>query len=353
MWKLKPGETVGFGTAMTEMGRGGIASVARMSVQTLLDAGHPVSVTSYHDKSTVDLDVKKFRACKGKKLPYALGLNRDSFNVSHFVYDCVGMARPHPQFPFRRPYAVWIHGIEVWNSLTIQRERALKNADIILVNSQFTLNKFQDLHFELPNASICHLATENSGEAKLTDRQFESPPRVLILARISKTESYKGHKELIEAWPQILRAVPNAKLEIVGSGDGIRDLQSLVASLGLGIHITFHGFLSAHSLRKVWEKIHVFAMPSRGEGFGLVYTEAMSRAIPVIASTHDAGQEVNIDGVTGFNVDLNLPNQLAERLIDLLSDKELLQALGKKGYDHWRDNFQYDAFRERLLKVIL
>ena len=68
-------------------------------------------------------------------------------------------------------------------------------------------------------------------------------------------------------------------------------------------NIEFTGFLPQGQIDALWSRAHVFAMPSRQEGFGLVYIEAMRRGLPVIASTQDAGQEINLHGVTGFNAD--------------------------------------------------
>jgi phosphatidylinositol alpha-1,6-mannosyltransferase len=93
-------------------------------------------------------------------------------------------------------------------------------------------------------------------------------------------------------------------------------------------------------------------MPSRQEGFGLVYIEAMRRGLPVIASTQDAGQEINLDGVTGYNIDLDQEGELARRTIELLSDKPLARQFGENGREHWRANFCFSAFRRRMEPIL-
>jgi phosphatidylinositol alpha-1,6-mannosyltransferase len=91
-------------------------------------------------------------------------------------------------------------------------------------------------------------------------------------------------------------------------------------------------------------------MPSRQEGFGIVYIEAMRRGLPVIASWQDAGQELNIDGNTGYNVDLDRPGELGARIADLLGNREKCAAMGAAGRQRWREHFRYSAFRSRILE---
>ena len=93
-------------------------------------------------------------------------------------------------------------------------------------------------------------------------------------------------------------------------------------------------------------------MPSRGEGFGLVYIEAMRYGVPVIASIHDAGQEVNVDGQTGYNVSLDRPRELGDRLVELLSSPSLMRQLGAAGRVRWHEFFRFSAFKRQFLPIV-
>lgn len=78
----------------------------------------------------------------------------------------------------------------------------------------------------------------------------------------------------------------------------------------------------------------------------------MRYGLPVIASVHDAGQEVNLDEVTGYNVDLERAGELADRLISLFDDRDAAFAMGQAGQERWRNNFRYGAFRDRLAGIL-
>ena len=109
---------------------------------------------------------------------------------------------------------------------------------------------------------------------------------------------------------------------------------------------------NADDQTEAWRQAHVFAMPSRVEGFGMVYVEAMRQGLPVIASMQDAGQEVNIDGETGRNVDLNRPGALESALVELLSDADHARRMGEAGRRHWNRAFRYSNFKERFLGAL-
>jgi phosphatidyl-myo-inositol dimannoside synthase len=96
-----------------------------------------------------------------------------------------------------------------------------------------------------------------------------------------------------------------------------------------------------------------FALPSRGEGFGLVYIEAMRHGLPVIASVHDAGAEIVEDRRTGLLANLDRPGDLAEKLCVLLDRPDEARRLGEAGRERWRREFTYEAFRGRFRGVMV
>lgn len=349
---LSGSQSVFLGTTLVSPGQGGIAVVARLTARALVSMGLDVEMLSLLDEKPVEVAGVSCQMTKGNQLTYLLHCHKAALMHQRFIYDSIGVARAHPRIGMlKRPYAVWMHGIEAWYHLNAERERALRQAGLVLVNSQFTLEKFQELHFTLENARVCPLATEHD-EPPGEFPDFSGPPTVLILGRQDKDNYYKGHRELIECWPKVVSTVPDARLVIAGGGDGLPLTRKLVAQSPVAERIEVLGFVPDEELPSLWKQAHVFAMPSRGEGFGLVYVEAMRHGLPVIASMHDAGQEVNQDGITGFNVNLDTQGELVERIVGLLSDSGLCQQLGRQAYECWRKNMRFSVFESRFVKVI-
>jgi phosphatidylinositol alpha-1,6-mannosyltransferase len=269
------------------------------------------------------------------------------------MYNHVGIARAHCSMPLLdRPYAVWIYGIEAWSPrMHGDYGRSVEHAALLMSISDFTRRRAAALLPSAQRAKVCWLATEEDDLPKAPS-EFSGPPTVLILSRIDATEMYKGHFELIDCWPSVMAAIPDARLLIAGAGDGLGLLRLRARASTAASNIEFTGLLPQDQIDELWGRADVFAMPSRGEGFGLVYIEAMRHGLPVIASRQDAGQEINLDGVTGHNVDLELEGELARRIIELLSDKAVARQFGENGREHWRANFCFSAFRRRMEPIM-
>jgi phosphatidylinositol alpha-1,6-mannosyltransferase len=93
-------------------------------------------------------------------------------------------------------------------------------------------------------------------------------------------------------------------------------------------------------------------MPSRQEGFGLVYAEAMWHGLPCIGSTADAAGEVIADGRTGLLVPYDAPGPLAEAIVGLLSDSARWERLSREAASEARRRFTYPRFRDDLLAAL-
>ncbi len=333
-------------------GAGGIADVARLCIRSLIESCRATRTVSYLDQAQIIVEGQSISACSGNKLRFLAEMHRHALHTSHFVFDGTSVARARPRLSFlNRPFALWMHGIEVWEGIRPSAAASIAKARLPICNSHYTLSRFERLHGRLRRASVCWLASGGDDEAPA---QFirDAPPSVLILGRIDATENYKGHRELIEIWPRVVEAVPDARLVIAGGGSGLEALKRTreASSAKESVHVL--GFVPVEELDAVWNATDIFAMPSRGEGFGLVYIEAMRRGLPIIASVHDAGQEVNVHETTGFNVDLDRPGDLLDRLVTVLRDTALRRAFGVAGRERWRAHFQFRTFHERFSALL-
>ena len=110
------------------------------------------------------------------------------------------------------------------------------------------------------------------------------PPVILSISRLTIGDSYKGIDHLIAAMPAVRAQLPGARLRIVGRGDAVPSLQALVRRLNISDAVEFPGFEERRRASRGICGLHLFALPSRKEGFGLVYLEAMAHARPCIGA---------------------------------------------------------------------
>lgn len=272
-------------------------------------------------------------------------------------YSHPSLARVQQFIPraFRRPYVIFAHGVEAWRQLTSDELALYRGAAACLTNSEYTAARVAEANPDLPPLMPCHLALvphewkSAVGEARAP--QKSGGPTVLTVGRMMADERYKGHDQLIDVWPAIRRRLPNARLVLVGEGDDARRLKGRGDEVGADA-VSFEGFVSAERLRRLYEEADVFAMPSRGEGFGLVYLEAMAHRLPCVGSVHDAAGEIVLDGVSGFLVDQADTDQLADRLLTLLTDEIRRAEFGDAGYERLQSTFSFERFAERLTRAL-
>jgi phosphatidylinositol alpha-1,6-mannosyltransferase len=333
---------------------GGVAVVSRLVWRALRsrwgDAATLVQLLSEDDASlsleSTTLDRMKF----GTRLALEQAMGRSSWIF--YSHPAVAQVQRFVPPRLRRPYAVFIHGIEVWRPLTIAQHAVLAGAALRLANSAHTADRVRELHPSIGPIEACPLALPDDERAH---RPAPALPvavgthAVIIVARVDAGERYKGHDALLDAWPAVRQRVADAQLLVVGDGDDLSRLRAKAATLGLADAVVFTGFVDAPVREALYEKAAVFAMPSRGEGFGLAYLEAMSHGLPCIASTHDAAGEIVSDEVTGFLVDQMDTAALADRIVRLLVDADLRAAMGERGRARVGREFTEAAFSARLL----
>jgi phosphatidylinositol alpha-1,6-mannosyltransferase len=255
--------------------------------------------------------------------------------------------RAIPRF-MTRPYAVFLHDVEAWTPLSPAMRNVLAGAFLRLANSSYTAARVEAANPGCGGVVACPPGvpppTVQPGASGVDIRAHD----VVVVGRMHPNERYKGHDQLIETWPSVVRRVPDARLVCVGEGDDVSRLRDKAASAGVASKVMFSGFVDAGSLAGIYRHAAMLAMPSRREGFGLVYIEAMAAGLPCSGSIHDAASEVVVDGETGYLVDQDDRETLADRIVGLLQDESLRRRFGDAGRVRHQHLFTYEAFRSRL-----
>jgi glycosyltransferase involved in cell wall biosynthesis len=265
-------------------------------VSRLIRLRDPDPALSGLESPPLDLDV---RNCGGMRRKCLGEIARQIVERPDLlIYEHVDLAQCQTMIPraLRRPYLVWGHGIELWRPLPPRKERALREADALLFNSAFTREYAGTFHpwiLECP-CRVVPLCREEGGQSFPNAAVSADPgrkPWILTVGRLQEDRP-KGHLEILAALPELLQRVPELHWHVVGSGPWRETLAAMVEASPARDHITLHGFLDQTMLDRLFRQSRVFAMTSYGEGFGLVYAEAMSHGLPCVGSTLDAAPEV-------------------------------------------------------------
>lgn len=148
---------------------------------------------------------------------------------------------------------------------------------------------------------------------------------------VGKDWERKGGPQLIEAFKEVLKVHPDAKLTIVGCSPKL-NIQNCIVK----------GYLPLSEVRKYFQQASIFCMPTRIEPFGIVFIEAMSYKLPVIGTRIGALPDFIKDGVNGYLVNLDETQNLALKLIDLLNDSSKCKQFGENGYGIYRESYNWN-----------
>lgn len=178
-------------------------------------------------------------------------------------------------------------------------------------------------------------------ELGLTDR-----PVVVCVSRLMPR---KGQDTLIRALPQIQQRAPRAALLFVGGGPSRRSLGRLAAATGVEGSVVFTGTVQWAQLPSYYGVGDVFAMPCRTrlggldvEGLGMVFLEAASCGLPVVAGDSGGAPDTVVDGETGYVVDGERVEPVARAVADLLADRDRAARMGARGRDWVRQRWSWE-----------
>ena len=237
------------------------------------------------------------------------------------------------------PIITTLHGTDITllgkdKSFKSVIEFAINNSDAVTAVSQSlkkeTLSSF-NINKEIQ--VIPNFIDSNLYKYKIDEdlrRSFVSKEEKLII-HISNFRKVKRVQDVLKVFAKIREKIPS-KLLLIGDGPERLEMEQLCRNLNLCESIRFIGKLKA--VEKILSVSDLFLLPSATESFGLVALEAMASKVPVISSNSGGLPEVNIDGKTGFLLDVKDVNAMAEKAIYLLKNQELLEEFKQNAYVH-------------------
>lgn len=347
------------------LAEGGIARIMRCYLKALCEIAGPdgrVDSLVLNDNPGHDARLARYAndrlgelvGCQRSKLRFIretirLGRRADVLVCGHLHQ--LAIARIARCFNPRLRYYVVAHGIDVWRPYTLTERRALRGAHRILCISEYTRRQMLRFYPALSPERLVVVPNtlDPCFSPALNDQVSTAPfatPRILTVARLTTVDTYKGIDTMIEAMPAVRREFPLARLRIVGQGDDLPRLQALVQRLGVGFAVDFTGPLSDEALRAEYAACDLFALPSRKEGFGLVFLEAMTYGKPCLGARAGGVPEVVTDA-TGQLVEYgNIPD-LAAAVSDLVRHPRDSEVVRRHA-----DSFAFPAFTRRLAAAL-
>jgi phosphatidylinositol alpha-1,6-mannosyltransferase len=306
-------------------GHGGIAAYNRCLCEAIAEMPEVAEIVvvprimRFADASVPSTKIVFMHAAAGSKLHYLQVL----ISLVHKPFDLLicGHINLLPlAAPFalakRLPLTLQVHGIDVWSPAPLLRRIWLKYVAAVWTVSGVTrerMNVWAKLklakYHVIPNTVRAEKFGVGLRRPDLVERyRLEGAKVVVTLARLAANERYKGVDEMLETLPALLDGEPTLKYLILGDGDDQQRLEDKARALGLADTVVFAGYIGESEKADHLRLADVFALPGRGEGFGIVYLEALACGIPTLGSKVDGSREALRDGELGELVD---PDDLA------------------------------------------
>jgi len=351
-------------------GTGGIRAFNRHLIDVLVAEGHAVSVVSMNDTGSCGATrfalypcarwrpVRKF-AFVAQACLQALLFRPDAIVCGHvnFLPVCgfLGAA-------FRILYLTVIHGLEL-QKLGPWKTAWLKGSKKIMAVSSFTKTRL--LRFCAGYAEASVVVVGNTFDVE----RFNPAPKpaylmeklkiqedqkvVLTVARLAKGEGYKGYDKVLLAMRRVVKEFPGVRYVIAGSGSDMPRMRKLIQDYQLRDCAILAGFVADREIPDYYNLCDVFVMPSTGEGFGIVFLEALACGKPVIAGNLDGSREALVDGELGILVNPHDTEELSEVITKVLRkdvDPRFLDGnfLRQSAIRH----FGIERFREKIRKIL-
>ena len=257
-----------------------------------------------------------------------------------------------------KPYWIVAHGLEVWSIQNPLLKIALIQSDLILPVSNFTKRYLQtdqkiSSHkmLVLPNTFDPEEFTIKSKPQYLLERYNLKPDHKIIFT-LARCNPYKGYELILKQISRLKQQFPVHYI-LAGHGSQKPHIRELVQKYRLEASVTLAGFIPEAERCDHYNLCDVFAMPSTGEGFGIVFLEALACGKPVIAGNVDGASDPLLQGEIGCLVDLDEDDELYLTISSLLQGSHPNKLLyePQKLREIVIENYGIEAFRAAISRL--
>lgn len=261
------------------------------------------------------------------------------------------------------PYWTVVHGVEAWDIQRPALKTALQHADRIISVSNYTRDRLLKEQQLNPEKIVLLPNTFDADRFKIAPKPEYLLKRygltldhsiILTVARLDKSEQYKGYDQIIQGLAQIRHHIPNVHYILVGKGSDRSRIAQLISQLDLQNCVTLAGFIPDTELGDHYNLCDVFAMPSKGEGFGIVYLEALACGKPTLGGSKDGAVDALCNGELGALVDPDNVEEIAQTLTQILqkSYPHPIMYQPEKLRQKVIEIYGFDRFKQTLLEII-
>jgi phosphatidyl-myo-inositol dimannoside synthase len=274
------------------------------------------------------LPAENFKGFNGNRVIFSAkaiqkGIKSDVIILTHINLALVGLLikKINPKCK------VWLvaHGIEVWRPLSFFKSSFLKNCDNIICVSNFTKQQMISRHNSNPEK--CTILNNAIDPFMDLPTEFVKPtyllkkynlttttPVLYTLTRLSVSEQYKGHDQVIKIIGKLKTKFPGIKYLLSGRYDVDEEvrIKNLIASVGAEDDVILTGFIDERDISDHFLMADLFVLPSKKEGFGIVFIEALACGLPVICGNADGSIDAIRNGELGQAVDADNLQELEE-----------------------------------------
>ena len=223
------------------------------------------------------------------------------------------------------------HGIEVWRPLTSIKKLLLKRCNAIICVSNFTREQVIKLHDVDPQKCVVLnnavdpfiKLPENFLKPEYLLKRYnltKADQIVFTLTRMAYTEQYKGYEQVIKAISILKADYPSIKYVLAGKYDDKEELRvrKLISDFEVTNHVILTGFINETELTDYFLLADMFVLPSKKEGFGIVFIEALACGLPVISGNADGSNDAIRNGELGRSINADDLNELKMAMVEYL-----------------------------------